>query len=176
MEGLDIEVIDNDVRNGNEILFEVKKPEIDKLFASRDINAVGTAFKTLDEKNTTMYTLHHSLIPDYLKKICTETVNFEHFPKPDVCINKYPKGSWLGKHKDSAGAYWKFQLIFLQSTKDHFTWYDEDNNSHLVNEIPGRCIELPLHITHESTTLEPYEDIKYSMVFTWGGQLGANYS
>jgi len=171
----DLKIIDNYVNNVNEILFEVKKPEIDKLFASRAVDAVGTGFRTLDGKNSTMYTLFGFEMPNYLKKICIETVDFKIFPEPYVCINKYPPGSWLGKHKDGPGAYWKFQLIFLQSTKSHFTWYDIEDNPYLVEEIPGRCVNLPLHVVHESTILEQHEDTKYSMVFTWGGKVDSSH-
>lgn len=164
-----IQIIDNYIKNVDEILLEVKKPHIDKMFRSRAIDSKDAPFKTIDDKNATMYTLGGKEMPHPLLDICLKTVNFKPLPQPKVFINRYLPGSWLGKHKDGIGGYWKFQLIFLQSSKSHFTWYDESGNSHLVEEKPGRCVEVPLDLVHESTIIEPDEDTKYSMVFLWGG-------
>lgn len=162
-----IELIDNYVTNVDEILEEVYKhpPEA---FKSRSGGSELYRFNTMCGKGASMYTMMYSSFSDRLKDLCVETVNFGRFPKPtEVAINRYVPGSYLGKHKDGAGRYWKFQLIFLKSTKSHFTWYDRDDNPHLVEEVPGRCVEMPLHIAHESTALAPDEEDKYSMVFVW---------
>lgn len=115
-----------------------------------------------------MYTMMYNSFSTRLKELCVETVDFGRFPRPtEIAINRYGPGSYLGKHRDGAGGYWKFQLIFLKSTRSHFTWYDRDDNPHLVEEIPGRGLEMPLHIVHESTKIGHDEEDKYSMVFVW---------
>lgn len=164
-----IELTDNYVTNVDKILDEVYNHPLEA-FKSRGGGEKSNLyeFSTMCGRGASMYTMMYSSFSDRLKNLCVETVNFGKFPKPtEVAINRYLPGSYLGKHKDGTGRYWKFQLIFLTSTKPHFTWYDRDDNPHLVEEVPGRCVEMPLHIAHESTTLELDEEDKYSMVFVW---------
>ena len=162
-----VDLIDNYVTNVDEILEEVRKHP-STAFKSRSEESRLYRFKTICGKGASMYTMmYHSFSPK-LKELCVETVDFGRFPKPtEIAINRYPPGSYLGKHRDGAGGYWKFQLIFLKSTRSHFTWYDRDDNPHLVEEIPGRGLEMPLHIAHESTEIGLDEEDKYSMVFVW---------
>jgi hypothetical protein len=162
-----IELIDNYVTNVDEILNEVYKhpPEA---FKSRGEGSKLYKFNTMCGKGASMHTMMYFSFSPRLRELCVKTVDFGRFPKPtEVAINRYPPGSYLGKHKDGTGGYWKFQLIFLSSEKSHFTWYDRDDNPHLVEEVPGRCVEMPLHIAHESTALGLHEKDKYSMVFVW---------
>jgi hypothetical protein len=83
-------------------------------------------------------------------------------------INRYDPGDYLLRHKDSAGGYWKFKLIFLHSDKPHFQWFDEDNTGHLVSEEPGSLFEMPIHLEHAVTQIEENESPKYSLVLAWG--------
>lgn len=162
-----IKILENYVTNVTEILEEVYKHPKD-LFKSRSEGPGSYKFITLDGKGASMSTMMYHNFSKKLKKLCIKTVNFGKFFPPDqIAINKYPPGSYLGKHKDGTGKYWKFQLIFLQSTKSHFTWYDRENKPHLVEEIPGRGLEIPVHIIHESTEIDQDETTKYSMVFIW---------
>lgn len=99
---------------------------------------------------------------------------FRTMPKEDmrikptsVTINKYLPGSYLPKHRDCAGMYWKFQLVFLTSEKPHLMVYTEDGQGHLVEEIPGALCEMPIDILHEVTEIEKGEAPKYSMVMAW---------
>ena len=83
-------------------------------------------------------------------------------------INRYEPGDYLPKHKDSIGGYWKFKLVFLRSDKPHFKWYDENDAGHLVEEVPGSQLDMPINIVHEVTEIEPNEQPKYSLVLAWG--------
>lgn len=160
-----IKLLNNYVTNVEEILEEIYKlPKA--IFKNR---AEGSyKFSTLCKKGATMSTIMYNSFPPELKKACVKTVDFFPFSPPtEIAINWYPPGSYLGKHKDGIGRYWKFQLIFLKSTRSHFTWYDGKDNPHLVEEVPGSGLEMPLNIIHESTPLLPDEEDKYSMVFIW---------
>jgi len=83
-------------------------------------------------------------------------------------INRYDPGDYLLRHKDSAGGYWKFKLIFLRSDRPHFQWFDEQGNSHLVDEEPGSFLEMPIYLEHAVTKIEEDENPKYSLVLAWG--------
>ena len=160
-------IYDNFITNSQELVNELKKPEIDRLF--KDRNKGKYKFQTYDEKGANMFTMMHSDIPKYLKEMALSTAKLNRSQPPDtIAFNKYLPGGYLGKHRDSSGKYWDFNLIFLQSTRSHFMVYDENDMPHLIEEIPGRCIDMPLRIIHESTKIGLDEDIKYSMVFTWG--------
>lgn len=160
-------IYDDFISNHKEIVKELKKPEIDKLFLDRKEGYAR--FATYDGKGANMFTLMSYDAPQYLKDLALSTAKLNRIQLPDtIAFNKYLPGGYLGKHRDSTGKYWDFNLIFLQSTRSHFTVYDDEDNPHLIEEKPGRCIDMPLHILHESTPLGRDEDIKYSMVFTWG--------
>lgn len=162
-----VNITDNYVTNIDEILEEVGK-QSPSSFKDRNDDKGFYKYNTLCGKGATLYTMMYHSFSSKLKELCVKTVDFGRFSPPtEIAINKYPPGSWLGKHKDGVGRYWKFQLIFLKSTRSHFTWYDENNNPHLVEEIPGRMVEMPLHIIHESTLIGLDEEDKYSMVFVW---------
>lgn len=162
-----IDILDNYVSNVDQILEEVYNHP-PQAFKSRSKESQLYKFNTICGRGASMSTMMYHSFSKRLRELCIETVDFGRFPKPtEIAINRYSPGSYLGKHRDGAGLYWKFQLVFLKSTKSHFTWYDEDDNPHLVEEIPGRGVEMPLHIVHESTEIGPDEEDKYSMVFVW---------
>lgn len=162
-----VKIIDNYITNVKEILNEVLNHPTEA-FKLRSDGPGIYKFNTLCGKGATMYTMMYNSFSDKLKTLCIKTADFGNFPKPtEIAINKYPPGSYLGKHKDGTGGYWKFQLIFLKSTSSHFVWYDENDNPNQVEEIPGRMVEMPVNIAHESTALSPDEEDKYSMVFIW---------
>jgi hypothetical protein len=160
-------IYDDFLLNHEEIVSELKKPEIDIRFKYRGSNS-PQEFSTLDGVGADMYSMFDKDIPKYLKKLIVKTVKFKNKFKPDqIVINKYLPGGYLSKHKDSTGGYWDFNLVFLYSEKSHFTLYDENDNGFLVEEKPGRCVDMPLGIIHESTPLDLDESIKYSLVFIW---------
>jgi len=74
----------------------------------------------------------------------------------------------LKKHRDSAGGYWKFKLIFLRADAPHFKWYDEDGEGYLVDEEPGMHIDMPVNLPHEVTQIGENERPKYSLALSWG--------
>ena len=94
-------------------------------------------------------------IPDDIKRVSS------------FCVNRYDPGDYLTRHKDSAGAYWKFKLIFLQSDRPHFKWYDNNNNGYLVEEEAGALLDMPIDLEHEVTLVEADERPKYSLVLAW---------
>ena len=162
-----VEIFDNYVTNVDAILGEVYKHPA-SAFKDRSQQSSTYRFNSIDGRGASMYTMMYHCFSPELKRLCVETVDFGRFPPPtEIAINRYLPGSYLGKHRDGAGGYWKFQLIFLKSSKSHFTWYDRQDKPHLVEEIPGRGLEMPLHIIHESTEIGPDEEDKYSMVFVW---------
>jgi hypothetical protein len=168
MKSIDEYIIDGFITNVDEILAEIKKPEVDKLFLSRGYGE-RLQFNTKGQKGANMFSLINDFISPKLKNLCLKTAQLRRPINPDmICINKYLPGNSLGRHVDAIGGYWDFNLIFLQSTRSHFTWYDDDDNPHLIEEVPGRCVDMPLNIPHESTLILPDEEPKYSMVFTWG--------
>jgi hypothetical protein len=98
---------------------------------------------------------------------------FKTLPEKDrtadaYVINRYDPGDFLQRHRDSAGGYWKFKLIYLQSDKTHFVWYDNEGIANLVEEEPGALLEMPINIEHEVTKIGHDERPKYSLVLSWG--------
>lgn len=110
-------------------------------------------------------------MPDELKQLVYESLPEEDRTCDGFVINKYEPGDYLLRHKDVAGGYWKFKLIFLRSDKPHFAWYDENNNQHLVEEKPGMLLKMPITLEHEVTKIEEGENPKYSLVLSWGKKL-----
>jgi hypothetical protein len=107
-------------------------------------------------------------MPKELKELVYESLPEEDRSCDGCVINRYEPGDYLLRHKDSAGGYWKFKLIFLRSDRPHFAWYDETGAQHLVEEKPGMLLKMPINLEHEVTTIEQDENPKYSLVLTWG--------
>jgi hypothetical protein len=107
-------------------------------------------------------------MPDELKDLVYESLPTEDRSCDSFVINRYEPGDYLLRHKDSAGGYWKFKLIFLRSDRPHFAWYDKTGEQHLVEEKPGMLFEMPINLEHEVTKIEQDENPKYSLVLTWG--------
>lgn len=115
-----------------------------------------------------MKSMFHFKMPEELKEAIWKTIPEDKTFVSSFVINKYEAGDYLPRHKDSIGSYWKFKLVFLRSDKPHFKWYDKDGNGHLVEEIPGACLDMPIDIEHEVTQIEKDEKPKYSLVLAWG--------
>lgn len=162
-----VNITDDYVTNVDDILEEVYKHPL-SAFKDRSHGGGRYAFESIDGRGASMHTMMYPSFSPRLKELCVKSVDFGRFPPPmEVAINRYRPGTYIGKHKDGAARYWKIQLIFLKSSRSHFTWYDRDNKPHLVEEIPGRCVEIPLNVIHESTEIGLDEEDKYSMVFIW---------
>jgi hypothetical protein len=107
-------------------------------------------------------------MPEELKELIYESLPAEDKSCDGFVVNRYDPGDYLLRHKDSAGGYWKFKLIFLRSDRPHFAWYDENNQQHLVEEEPGMLFTMPINLEHEVTEIQQDEQPKYSLVLTWG--------
>lgn len=107
-------------------------------------------------------------MPEDLKELIYESIPEEDRSCDGFVVNRYDPGDYLLRHRDVAGGYWKFKLIFLRSDKPHFAWYDELGNQHLVEEEPGMLFKMPINLEHEVTTIEQDEQPKYSLVLSWG--------
>ena len=107
-------------------------------------------------------------MPKELKELIKESIPEEDRTCDSFCINKYNPGDYLKRHKDSAGGYWKFKLIFLRSDAPHFCWYDEQGKGNLVDESPGMLIDMPVNLEHEVTEIKQNERPKISLALSWG--------
>jgi hypothetical protein len=117
-----------------------------------------------------LYTLFYENMPDDLKAAIFKTIDKKHLEiMPDTCvINRYEPGSWLVRHKDHTGGYWKFQLIFLRTDRPHLKIYSKKYpDGKLIEEKPGALFHMPLSLEHEVTKIEEDERPKYSLVLTW---------
>jgi len=107
-------------------------------------------------------------MPKELKELITESIPEEDRTCDSFCINKYDPGDYLKRHRDSAGGYWKFKLIFLRADAPHFCWYDEQGKGNLVDEGPGMLIDMPVNLEHEVTEIKQNERPKISLALSWG--------
>ena len=110
-------------------------------------------------------------MPSELKELIFNSLPKEDWSCDGFVINRYEPGDYLLRHRDSAGGYWKFKLIFLRSDRPHFKWYDAQGEGHLVEEKPGMLLTMPINLEHEVTLIEQDERPKYSLVLSWGKNL-----
>ena len=61
-----------------------------------------------------------------------------------------------------------FKLIFLQSDKPHFKYWNEKNEGHLVEEKPGAMFNMRLGTPHAVTEVGQNEKPKYSICIMQG--------
>lgn len=162
---LPVKLRKNFVTNVDEILHLVNQH--DNKFVSRKEGKYKFENKHGDSN---MFSLFDTEMNDELKAAIFKTMPKEEMriPPSSVTINKYLPGSYLPKHRDCAGMYWKFQLVFLTSEKPHLMVYTEDGQGHLVDEEPGALCEMPIDILHEVTEIGKDEAPKYSLVMAWG--------
>jgi hypothetical protein len=134
------------------------------------------SFRAKDEKynfsteygDSHMKSLFYFDMSEELKEAIFKTLPEKDKTADAFVINRYDPGDYLQRHKDSIGGYWKFKLIYLQSDKPHFIWYDNDGKANLVEEEPGAYLEMPIDIEHEVTKIGQNESPKYSLVLSWG--------
>lgn len=107
-------------------------------------------------------------MPLELKNLIQNSLPEEDKTCDGFSINKYDSGDYLLRHRDIAGGYWKFKLIFLRSDRPHFAWYDEEGQQHLIDEKPGMLLKMPINLEHEVTKIGEDERSKYSLVLSWG--------
>ncbi len=118
--------------------------------------------------NSQLKSLFHFNMNDELVDTIFKTIPDDRRTVTSFTINRYDPGDFLLRHKDSAGGYWRFKLIFLRSDVPHFQWFDEQGNSYLVDEEPGAWLDMPIHLEHEVTKIGDTENPKYSLVLAWG--------
>lgn len=159
-----VKLIKNYLTNVDEIISLAEKHR-DK-FSNRTDNDTHN-FKTT-YGSSKLKSLFHFNMDDELKAAITKTIPDNPKFITSMTINRYDPGDYLLRHKDSIGGYWKFKLIFLQSEKSHFKYFDDSGNEHLVDEEPGAYIDMPIHLEHEVTEIGLNEKSKYSLVLAWG--------
>jgi hypothetical protein len=159
-----VNLVKNYLTNSDEIIAIAEKHR-DK-FSDRSLGKTynfSTAYGDSKIKSLFHFNMNNELIDAIFKTIPDNKKTVTSFT-----INRYDPGDYLLRHRDSAGGYWKFKLIFLQSDKPHFQWFDENGNANLVQEEPGALLEMPIHIEHEVTKITENENPKYSLVLAWG--------
>jgi hypothetical protein len=159
-----VKLIRNYLTNVDEIISLAEKHR-DK-FSSR------TETDTYDFKtsygSSKLKSLFHFNMDDELKSAITRTIPDDARFITSMTINRYDPGDYLLRHRDSIGGYWKFKLIFLQSEKPHFKYFDDSGTEHIVEEEPGAYVDMPIHLEHEVTEIGLNEKSKYSLVLAWG--------
>jgi hypothetical protein len=159
-----VNLIENYCKNPNEIVRLAEKHS-DKFSMRTD----GDAFEFKTKYGTSnMKSMFHTHMPEELLDAVWKTIPEDKTFVESVTLNRYDPGDSLPRHKDSVGSYWKFKLVFLQSDKPHFKWYDDKGNGHLVDEVPGAVVDMPIDLEHEVTEIEKEERPKYSLVLAWG--------
>lgn len=162
----DIYLIENFITNVDEILSLVSKYE-DK-FSSR---AKGERYQVnLKNGPSNFHSIFHFEMPEDLKEAIFRTMPEEVkiMPPNEYCINRYMPGSYMVRHSDICGSFYKFYLIFLQSDKPHFKYYNDENpNGVLVEEKPGSRFNMPIELEHEVTEITEGERPKISLVMSW---------
>lgn len=158
---------ENFITNVDEILELVEKNEAN--FSSR---SPGDKFEFTNERYgpSKLKTLFHFKMSEDLKEAIFKTIRKDYIEiMPDIfCINKYEPGSWLTRHTDSCGTYWKFDLIFLRTDKPHLKVYGKDfPEGKLIEEKPGSRFIMPISMEHEVTEIGPDEKPKISLVLAW---------
>jgi len=128
-----------------------KTDDFTTAYGSSSLKSLYSAFMSQELKDAIFKT-----IPDDIRFVDSFT------------INRYDPGDYLKRHRDSAGGYWKFKLIFLQSGAPHFQWFDENGEGHLITEEPGSLLDMPINLEHEVTQIGENEKSKYSLVLAWG--------
>jgi hypothetical protein len=159
-----VKLIKHYLKNANEII-ELADNESEKF----SIRSSGHQYNFVTQYgDSSLKSLFVFNMSEELKSAVRKTLSDEDKTAEGITINRYDPGDFLLKHRDSQGQFWKFKLIFLRSDQPHFLWYDENGNSHLVDEEPGSYLEMPIHLEHEVTIIGPAERPKYSLVLTWG--------
>lgn len=157
---------ENYITNVDEILELVYKE--DSSFVSRRPGQEFEFTNIYGESN--MHSLFHFKMSKKLQESIFKTIPKKEMviPPNSYTINKYLPGAYLPKHRDSAGSYWKFHLIFLTSNKPHLKVYEDNGTEWLIEEKPGALVEMPIDILHEVTEIGQDETPKYSLVMAWG--------
>jgi len=155
-------IVENYMTNVDEVLSLVKK--YDHLFKNRDqANKFTTAYGTASLKQ-----IHQNFMPDELRDAIFKTIPMKWTDRLNYCINKYEPGDHIPRHKDSQGGYWMFKLVFLSSDKPHFKYWDDADQEHTVQELPGAMFNMKIGTPHAVTEIGADENPKYSLCIMQG--------
>ena len=154
--------VENYMTNVNEVMDLVHKYE--HLFKKRD----GAKSFYTKYGVASLTQIHQYDMPEELREAIFKTIPIKWTDRLNYCVNKYESGDQIPRHKDSDGAYWMFKLIFLQSDKSHFKYWDEHDNEHLVDEKPGSLFNMRLGTPHAVTEIASDESPKYSICIMQG--------
>jgi hypothetical protein len=158
---------ENYITNVDEILELV---ELEKEYFSDRGEGKESEFSSKRYGPSKLFTLFDKDMSGKLKDAIFKTIDPKHLeiPPDKVVINRYEPGGYLVRHRDMAGRYWKFQLIFLRTDKPHLKIYnDKYPEGKLIEEKPGALFHMPLSLEHEVTLIEDNERAKYSLVMAW---------
>lgn len=160
-----VSLIPDYCKNVNEIISLAEKYE-DEFF----VRAPGEEFNFVTAYGeSSLKSMFRWNMPEDLKELIYESLPEEDRSCDGFCINRYDPGDYLKKHRDSAGGYWKFKLIFLRADAPHFKWYDDETEiGYLVDEKPGMLIDMPVNLPHEVTKIGDNERPKFSLALSWG--------
>ena len=154
--------IENYMTNVDEVMDLIHKYEY--LFENRD----GAKTFNTSYGDASLKQIHYYNMPKELTEAIFKTIPMKWTNRLNYCINKYEAGDHIPKHKDSDGAYWMFKLIFLQSDKPHFKYWDDEGNEHLVEERAGALFNMRLGTPHAVTEIASDESPKYSICIMQG--------
>jgi hypothetical protein len=159
-----VNLVKNYLTNVDEIL-DLAEKHADQF---SDRSASKTDDFTTAYGSSKLKSLYSNFMSKDLKEAIFKTIPDDPEFVDSFTINRYDPGDFLKRHRDSAGGYWKFKLIFLQSDAPHFQWFNENGEPNLVTEEPGALLEMPISLEHEVTEIGPNERPKYSLVLAWG--------
>lgn len=154
--------IENYMTNVDEVMDLIHKYQY--LFKKRD----GAKTFYTRYGNASLKQIYHYDMPEELTEAIFKTIPIKWTDRLNYCVNKYEAGDHIPKHKESDGSYWMFKLIFLQSDKPHFKYWDEQDEEHLVEEKPGASFNMHLGTLHAVTEIASDESPKYSIVIMQG--------
>jgi hypothetical protein len=162
----DVYLVENYITNIDEIINLLEKYK-DKFTVREPGHANNFQTKYGSSKFKSLF---YTDTPDDLKEAVFRTMPEEvlFMPPDEYCFNIYEPGSYLRRHTDVGGKFYKFDLIFLQSDKPHLKYYTKDlPEGALVQEMPGALCRMPIEMEHEVTEIGSDERPKISFVMSW---------
>ena len=169
MDRSEVKTHKNFITNSDEIIEKVLQEKHN--FKSR---AKGEKYEFNNKRygNCVMDSMFSMDMSEELKTAIFRTIDvkkcFDDLLPDEIVINRYKPGSFLPKHVDSFGMYWKFMLVILKAKAPHLKLYSDDKpEGFFVEEEAGTYVETPLSMEHEVTLMHEGEEDRYSMVFIW---------
>lgn len=161
-----ISLVENYITNVDEVLCLLEKYK--DLFRTRE-PGYAENFKT-KHGSSKFKSLFYVDTPPDLKEAIFRTMpeEIQFIPPDEYCFNLYEPGSYLRRHTDIGGKFYKFYLIFLQADKLHLKYYDDEHpDGEFIKEVPGALCKMPIDLEHEVTEIGQDEKPKISFVMSW---------